>query len=431
MALATRPGSSRGERPKSSRGGSALTPSFAANPVARWHSAGDAISAVHRLQKAEKEEGRLAAVAKSESTAARDGGGRGGGGVVTARDRLQLSTERRQPSAAQTARIASLGTKCHVAAKVGDATALARTIAAEPAAADWQDENSVTPLLLASAYGHLACAEVLCGAGASVDMVNCWGSTPLINAAHNAQAAVVHLLILQGAQVSVRDKDGTPLDGALRRLCRTVRGVSAATDDKHPDKPGLEAAKSSLDGLLKQSNRGPIWHKALEAAFVRLRPLLSQAPEAADALALGKVEMIGAGPPAPTTGKGDGAGGEGGKKGKQKDADAPDPPDPGRSALYAGVASYIRVIEMLRDTAAVRRDDKLRTGSGRPSGVDGGKAADGLTQKVGRVRSALAINVGLSLPDALSQANRAMGMDPSGLSLPDQADRLVEALGLS
>ena len=54
--------------------------------------------------------------------------------MVAAKDALQLSTERRQPSAAQTARIASLGTKCHAAAKVGDATALARTIAAEPAA---------------------------------------------------------------------------------------------------------------------------------------------------------------------------------------------------------------------------------------------------------------------------------------------------------
>ena len=52
-----------------------------------------------------------------------------------------------------------------------------------------------------------------------------------------------------------------------------------------------------------------------------------------------------------------------------------------------------------------------------------------LTQKVGRIRSALAIDVSASLPEAIKQANKAMGLDDRG-SLPEQATRLVEALGL-
>ena len=90
----------------------------------------------------------------------------------------------------------------------------------------------MTPLLLASSYGRLPCAEVLCAAGADVNHKNVWGSTPLINAAFNAHAAVVRYLVLNDAMVSVKDKDGTALDGALKRLARMIRGVASSTDDK-------------------------------------------------------------------------------------------------------------------------------------------------------------------------------------------------------
>ena len=216
------------------------------------------------------------------------------------------------------------------------------------------------------------------------------------------------------------DKDGTALDGALKRLCRMMRGVVAATDDKHPDKPGLEAAKTELDFLGKQTNRGPIWHKKLEAAFVPLRPLLSQAPFAAANLALGKVEVPAAGPAAPG-----GAPAAGGKK--EKAADDPDAPDAGRAALYAGLAAFIRCIEMLRDPKSVRAMERLRVGSGGEDAAE--NPADGLTQKVGRIRAALGIDVSATLPDAIKQANRAMGFDERG-SLPEQAARLITALGL-
>ena len=156
---------------------------------------------------------------------------------VTLADVQALAKPPQPAAAAEQRRLAKAGQASHTAAKVGDPNTLARLIQAEPSVAHFQDENQVTPLLLASSYGRLACTELLCGAGANVDQRNVWGSTPLINAAHNAHAGVVHFLILHEAQTTIRDKDGTPLDGALKRLTRMLRGVAQATDDKHPDKP--------------------------------------------------------------------------------------------------------------------------------------------------------------------------------------------------
>ena len=206
-----------------------------------------------------------------------------------------------------------------------------------------------------------------------------------------------------------------------------MRGVAAATDDKHPDKPGLEAAKAELDFLARQTNRGPVWHKQLEAAFVPLRPLVSQAPAAALNLALGKVDVPAAGPQRPE------AAATARKRTKvaakrRRRRTTPTLPDEGCCALYAGLAaSFIRCIEMLRDPKSVRAMEKLRVGSGSDSAES---PADGLTQKAGRIRAALGIDVSATLPDAIMQlANRAMGFDERG-SLPEQAARLITALGL-
>ena len=58
-----------------------------------------------------------------------------------------------------------------------------------------------------------------------------WGSTALINAAHNAHSGVVKLLILNGASVALRDKDGTALDNALTRPGRFDRKVTVDLPD--------------------------------------------------------------------------------------------------------------------------------------------------------------------------------------------------------
>jgi len=170
---------------------------------------------------------------------------------------------------------------------------------------------------------------------------------------------------------------------------------------------------------------------------VPLRTLLSQAEQAAVTLHLGKASVPGAGAAAPSADK-DGErpgsaasksskGSKASKGGDGKKEDEDEGPDEGRAALYAGLAAYLRCIEMLREPALVRKHEKLRTGG--VQGDSGGGAADGLTQKVGRIRTALALDVGLTLPAAIKQANNAMGFEVTG-SLPEQTDRLVKALGL-
>ena len=54
---------------------------------------------------------------------------------------------------------------------------------------------------------------------------------------------------------------------------------------------------------------------------------------------------------------------------------------------------------------------------------------DRSTQRIGRIRSALALDVALTLPEIIKQADRQMGIEGEG-SLPAQANRLVVALGL-
>ena len=387
----------------------------------KWRSAGDAIIAAQRLLKTEtqvyKPDERRVTIQEKEKE-------------------IKASKEKAAKIEEQRALIKA-GIAGHTAAKIGDANTLHRLIQANPAVARYQDENKVTPLLYASAYGRQSCTELLCGAGADVNHVNVWGSTPLINAAHNAHVTVVHFLILNDAMVTWRDKDGTPLDSALKRMVRMIRGVSQATDDKHPDKPGLEEGSKSLTSLNQQTNRGPLWHKNLEAAFVPLRPLLSQAENAAATLNYGKVDAPGAGPPALPAPKDEerpgssasksskgSKGSKGSKSGKEKKDDEPEGPDEGRCALYNGLAAYMRCIEMLRDPAKTRQDEKLRTG-GDPTE----KKVDGLSQKVGRIRKALALDVSLPIPEVLKQANLAMGFDLDG-NLLEQTERMITALGL-
>jgi len=73
---------------------------------------------------------------------------------------------------------------------------------------------------------------------------------------------------------------------------------------------------------------------------------------------------------------------------------------------------------------------ELTFGQASSKGVGGELQPDGLTQRVGRIRTALGIDVGISLPEALRLANEAMGFTADGRHLPAQADRLVAALGL-
>ena len=287
---------------------------------------------------------------------------------------------------------------------------------------DWTDENTVAPLHMAASYGHMACAEIICNAGVVLDRPNCWGSTALINAAHNAHSGVVKLLILNGASVALRDKDGTALDNALLRMTKAVRGIDAATDKDHPNKKVLESTKDALNKLARNASRGPPFFTALTAAIEPLKLMLEAAIAAAaeDDIAPPQVKPLDKSE----------AKGKGGKDGKKEDA--PEAPKPGRVAAYKGCLNFIQIIEMLRDPGAVRKAETLASGNDLFSkGKESTEAAqlDGLTQRVGRIRSALALDGGLSLPDAIQAANRAMGLETEG-SLPEQVQRLVVALGV-
>ena len=378
-------------RPNSAMGGARSR----AGAISRWHSGKDAIVAASRLNKPD-----TATLVKVEP--------RPVGKVGSAGSQIVARPPSATVNAAEAARHGAIASR---AAKMGDANSLSQMLGARPSAATWADENEVTPLMLASAYGHMSCVEILCNAGAGLDRSNVWGSTPLINAAHNGQSGAVRLLILNGASTQLRDKDGTALDNALKRMARLVRGVNAATDKDHADKPALNAATSSLGTLASGASRGPQFKAQLQAALSPLRAMLDAAVAAAAAA--------------------EGGGGTEPKKNEGKDPDA-DPPDPARLASYKGCLEYAKVLQMLIEPSSVREAERRATGhtpAGSGGGDGGGVAPDGLTQRVGRIRSALALDVAISLPEAVRQANAQMGVESEG-SLPDQVARLIAALGL-
>ena len=414
-AAAARPQS--GSRPQS-RSGTEL-----------WKGAGDAVRAVSRIRTTPT----AAIVPVPGSQLVTDAGGSlAEGSQLTARGKASsdrrvavlapTDAAARTAAAAEARQLALCAEACAHAAKKGDSATLQMLIQRGPKGAhDWTDENMVAPLHMAASYGHMACAEIICNAGAALDRPNCWGSTALINAAHNAHSGVVKLLILNGASVALRDKDGTALDNALLRMTKAVCGIDAATDKDHPNKKVLESTKDALNKLARNASRGPPFFTALTAAIAPLKPMLEAAIAAAAA------EDDTAPPQVKPLDKSE-ANGKGGKAGKKEDA--PEAPEPGRVAAYKGCLNFIQIIEMLRDPGAVRKAETLATGIDLFS-KESTEAAqlDGLTQRVGRIRSALALDGRLSLPDAIQAANRAMGLETEG-SLPEQVQRLVVALGV-
>ena len=82
----------------------------------------------------------------------------------------------------------------------------------------------------------------------------------------------------------------------------------------------------------------------------------------------------------------------------------------------------------LADPAAVKEEERRLTGRGAGSNESGSKA-DGMSQRVGRIRSALGLDVSLALPEVLQKANTLMGIETEG-SLQEQTTKLIESLGL-
>lgn len=71
---------------------------------------------------------------------------------------------------------------------------------------DAVDEDGMTPLMWASAYGQYPIVDALLQSSAKVDIENPQGQTALLFAAYGGYHEVVRLLVSNGADVNHRDK---------------------------------------------------------------------------------------------------------------------------------------------------------------------------------------------------------------------------------
>ena len=95
----------------------------------------------------------------------------------------------------------------HLVAQRRDAVWL-RFLLAKGANPNLADRNGVTALQLASDLGWSDGVEILVGKGASIDVSNAAGETPLISAIHRRDIALVRVLLKAGANPERSDNSG-------------------------------------------------------------------------------------------------------------------------------------------------------------------------------------------------------------------------------
>jgi len=120
----------------------------------------------------------------------------------------------RDPSTGETA--------LHIVTKGHDMTWLSFLLG-RGASTEIKDRNGMTPLMVAAQTGDADAARLLMSAGANVNAVDTVGETALIFAVHNRDLATARLLIANGANPDIRD---------------TIAGKSArdyATEDRRGD----------------------------------------------------------------------------------------------------------------------------------------------------------------------------------------------------
>lgn len=148
--LVVRPSAAATSRPSSAR------PSSATPTSSRWLAAGDAVVAAQRL----KSRGQSTAVAVrgpegGAIVASKPAPAKGGAIVPSKPTTITNAAPPGGGSSSHPQFLAKYGSAAQHAAKKGDAARLQQLIATQPGAQDWQDENKVTPLLMAAAYGHM------------------------------------------------------------------------------------------------------------------------------------------------------------------------------------------------------------------------------------------------------------------------------------
>lgn len=129
--------------------------------------------------------------------------------AVKSRDGNKVTTALEKPGTTViNARDVSSGESAlHVVVARRDATWL-RFLLGKGATPDVADKAGITPLQLASNLGWADGVEILVGAGASIDGSNAAGETPLISAVHRRDVALVRTLLKAGADPERTDNSG-------------------------------------------------------------------------------------------------------------------------------------------------------------------------------------------------------------------------------
>jgi len=92
----------------------------------------------------------------------------------------------------------------HIATKRGDATYL-RVLLGRGASSNVQDDRGNTPLMLAVTGNYPECVELLMQQRANVNLANASGETPLIRAVQLRNVELVRILLAGGANPDQRD----------------------------------------------------------------------------------------------------------------------------------------------------------------------------------------------------------------------------------
>jgi len=106
----------------------------------------------------------------------------------------------------------NIGTTPLLGAAQGGHLEVVTTLIAAGATVDLANNSGSTPLSIAAQNGHHEVATALIAARATVDQANNSGSTPLLMAAYKGHVEVVRLLVRAGADTTLGDAAGPPID---------------------------------------------------------------------------------------------------------------------------------------------------------------------------------------------------------------------------
>jgi ankyrin repeat protein len=150
-------------------------------------------------------------------------------------------------------------TALHQAAENGF-KAVVQTLLDNQADVNAPDKSKGTPLLAATAYGHLAVVELLLSRGAAVDAANADGSTPLHVALMNGHRALAERLLAAKADLRKPNRKGeTPFYLAVINnqfpLARRLNEAGVSVDE--PDGVGCAPLLAAMQYYVSRSARHP------------------------------------------------------------------------------------------------------------------------------------------------------------------------------